>query len=141
VIYTVFSFSSFASLVVVDVILYAATILLELAALVALRVSAPHAARPYRVPGGWLGVWLVVLLPTTVLALAIVATAQSEGMGAVSLSAAGLASGVVLYPVVRFLLKRDAPDVYVPLDGEAREVDWLGERLPSLVPRERPEWR
>jgi amino acid transporter len=140
-VYTLFSYSTFASLIVVDVILYSATILLELAALVALRITLPRASRPFRVPGGWTGVFLVTALPAALVVLATVATAQSEGAEAVYLSAAGLASGVALYPLLRLLFKQGRPDVYVPLDGEITDEIWRTVKLPSLVPKARPVWR
>ncbi|MEW5987654.1 MAG: APC family permease, partial [Chloroflexota bacterium] len=92
-IYSVFTLSAFASLVVVDVMVYAASLMLEFAALVALRVKAPNMKRPFRVPGGWLGVFLVCLLPALVLALAVVSTVQEEGISALYLSLAAIATG------------------------------------------------
>src|SRR5260370_37289524 len=68
---SVFSLNAFATLVVVDVVLYSAALLLELAALVVLRVKLPDIRRPFRVPGGWPGITLVVLFPLAVLILSV----------------------------------------------------------------------
>ncbi|HET7771027.1 MAG TPA: APC family permease [Chloroflexota bacterium] len=141
-IYSLFSYQEFSWLVVVDVILYAASILLELAALVALRVRRPDARRPYRVPFGWAGIAVVVVLPTLMLALAIVATLQdAESTEAVYVAGGALLSGVALYPLLRFAFKRGAPDVFVPLDGDGNDEGWLDGALPRLVPKARPTWR
>jgi len=58
------------------VILYSATILLEFAALIALRRRLPQARRPFRVPGGWPGVIAATVLPATLVILATVVTFQ-----------------------------------------------------------------
>jgi amino acid transporter len=54
-----------------DVILYGLSLLLEFAALVALRVREPRLARPFRVPGGMLVAMLLALFPTLLIGLAI----------------------------------------------------------------------
>ena len=140
VIYSIFSWSTFAGLVVVDVILYSATILLEFAALIALRRRLPQARRPFRVPGGWPGVIAATVLPAALVVLATVITFQEEGEMAIYLSAGALLSGVVLYPVLRVLVKRGAPDVFVPVEGEESAEAWKMIKLPRLVPKARPRW-
>ena len=144
-IYSFFSYQTFAWLVVVDVILYAASILLELAALVVLRIQRPDAQRPFRVPFGWAGIAFVTIPPVLMLVLAIVASLQeAESAEAVYVAGGALLSGVVVYPLARLAFKRGRPDVYVPLAGEASaagEEDWLSQRLPGLVPKARPQWR
>jgi amino acid transporter len=54
-----------------DVILYGLSLVLEFAALVALRVREPELARPFRVPGGPVVAGLLGLLPTLLIGLAI----------------------------------------------------------------------
>src|SRR5204863_4439433 len=118
VIYSVFTWQSFGTLVVIDVVTYAATLLLEFGALIALRLKEPHMPRPFRVPGGWLGVIVITALPAIILALAIanqVADPEEGGLASLSLSAGALATGVVLYPILRLLFKRGRPDVPVSL--------------------------
>jgi len=58
-----FSALSFGKLVVIDVLLYSAALSLEFAALIMLRWKRPGFARPFRVPGGGLGVALVTIAP------------------------------------------------------------------------------
>ena len=57
-------------LVVIDVLVYGLALLLELAALVALRLREPRLARPFRVPGGLAGAVLVGVAPTALVAWA-----------------------------------------------------------------------
>jgi amino acid transporter len=148
VIYSIFSLQSFSTLVVIDVITYAATLLLEFGALIAFRLKEPSMRRPYRVPGGWIGVAVVTLLPTAILALAIanqIADPDSGGQSSLVLSAGALATGVVLYPVFRLLFKRGQPDIPVPL-GTAetplrRPSAWLAGQVGDLVPTNTPGWR
>ena len=144
VIYSVFSYQSFSWLVIVDVLLYTASIVLELAALVVLRLRLPEARRPFRIPFGWGGIAFVVVPPVLLLVLAVVASLQeAESAEAIYVAGAALLSGVVVYPVLRLLFKRGRPDVYVPLDGESPFVgeDWLTGALPRLAPKARPTWR
>jgi len=70
--YSVFSFGSFKDLAEVDVIVYSAGLLLEFLALLILRAREPSMDRPFKIPGGWPGAILVVLLPSSILLLAIV---------------------------------------------------------------------
>jgi len=55
-----------------DVILYGLSLLLEFAALVALRIREPNLPRPFRIPGGVLVAGLLGLLPAMLIGLAIV---------------------------------------------------------------------
>ncbi|MGR8934489.1 MAG: APC family permease [Gammaproteobacteria bacterium] len=109
-IYSLFTLSAFASLVVVDVILYSAALLLEFAALIALRIHAPHLPRPYRVPGGWAGVVIITCLPVAVLALAIYSTLQEEGVRALYLSLAAIFTGPLVYPFLKRGVKKQCAD-------------------------------
>ena len=61
--YSLCAFWSFKELIVLNIWLYSLTLLLEMAAFVALRYSAPALPRPWRVGGGAAGVWLVAVLP------------------------------------------------------------------------------
>ncbi len=64
VFYAGFAAFSFKELIVLNVWLYSLALLVELAAFVWLRVVAPDLPRPWRVPGGFTGVWIVVVFPT-----------------------------------------------------------------------------
>jgi len=65
---------SFKELIVLNTWLYSISLLVELAAFVRLRRTEPALPRPWRVPGGTPGMWLVALLPA-LLALLALATA------------------------------------------------------------------
>ena len=63
---------NFSKLVMLDVLLTGLSILLEFAALVALRIREPELERPYRVPGGLSGAVAIGLPPLALLILAVV---------------------------------------------------------------------
>jgi amino acid transporter len=69
--YSFFALASFKDLIVLNVWLYSLTLLLELAAFVALRLREPSLARPWRVGGGPLGLWLTAALPSAAALLAM----------------------------------------------------------------------
>lgn len=110
--YTLFSFASFKQLAEVDVIVYSSGLLLEFAALVALRIKEPEMPRPYRIPGGWFGVGLVSLLPLTLLLAAIWDQLHPKGEDAVPVqvtlgfTALALLSGPLVYAVYQAVRKR-----------------------------------
>src|SRR5262249_52873664 len=95
---------SFDKLIMLDILLYGASLVLEFLALIALRIREPELARPFRVPGGLLGAILVGVGPT---ALLIVALVKNRGetlalgrLGSVSQLGFGLvlmAAGVLYY--------------------------------------------
>jgi amino acid transporter len=119
-IYTVFILGPFQALVVVDVTIYAGALLLEVAALVALRIKHPNMKRPYKIRGGWFGVATVVLLPTAVIVIAVYFQAYFEGwQGSIGLAMIGLASGPLLYPIMRRRkLARGEVDAEIPIELE-----------------------
>src|SRR5207247_1959395 len=61
----------FKELIVLNVWLYSLTLLLELAAFVALRLREPALPRPWRVGGGAAGLWLTAALPSAAALLAM----------------------------------------------------------------------
>jgi amino acid transporter len=77
---------SFKELVVLNVWLYSLSLLVELAAFVALRLREPGLTRPWRVGGGATGMWATAVLPAA-LSVAAMATA-GWGSTAVGLLAA-----------------------------------------------------
>jgi len=90
---------SFVKLIVLDVLLTGLSLLLEFAALVALRIREPELPRPYRVPGGLAGAIGVGLLPLALLVLTAVRN-QVEPVGplnALELGAILVAAGVPAY--------------------------------------------
>jgi amino acid transporter len=111
-IYSVFILGPFQSLVVVDVTIYAFALILEFAALVALRIRAPEMSRPYKIPGGWPAIVLICLLPFGIIVFALFNQVLEEGWAhAVGLAALFLISGPILYPISKhFKTKRGETD-------------------------------
>lgn len=92
---------SFTKLVLLDVLLTGLSVLLEFAALVALRIKAPAMPRPYRVPGGVAGAALLGVPPLALLLLTAVRN-QIEPIGPISALQFGallIAAGVAAYYV------------------------------------------
>jgi amino acid transporter len=99
-------------LVEIDVLLYGGALVLELLALVVLRVREPGLARPFKIPGGLAAVTGLALLPVALLALATWegrAEPGALGMSAVGLSAAVAAVGAVWWMAERLLRWRGQP--------------------------------
>lgn len=108
VVFAVLAFGKFTDLVAVNVVLYAAALVLELAALLILRVREPDLPRPFRVPGGWPVLGLVFLLPTALATLLVVSSIQEEGWAKQGLTAGILVSGPLIYALVSGWQKRMA---------------------------------
>jgi len=84
---------SFQELIEVDMFLYAAAMILEFAALVRLRISAPDMVRPYRIPFG-LGGAIAISIPPVGLCLVSIALADDATK---FLSLGAIAMGVLVY--------------------------------------------
>jgi amino acid transporter len=92
----------FQRLVELDVMIYGASLALEFAALVMLRVKEPRVVRRVKVPGGIAGAALVGVLPMGLLAWMLAEAGNEGGRSATVLVAAGLiAMGPVIYLVHR----------------------------------------
>lgn len=90
---------TFTKLVVLDILLYAAEVVLEFLALIAFRIRRPELRREARIPGGWPGVILATLLPTALAGVVLAASLRAGGGGidqAVILLLVVL-SGVLIY--------------------------------------------
>jgi amino acid transporter len=88
---------NFSKLVMLDVLLTGLSILLEFAALVALRIREPGLMRPYRVPGGLAGAIAIGLPPLALLILAVIRNnAEPVGpMNALQLGCLIVLAGVI----------------------------------------------
>jgi amino acid transporter len=105
--YSLFSFASFKSLADADVMVYSAGLALEFAALVILRFREPDLPRPFRIPGGWPAVVMIVLLPAAILAAAI--NDQLHGDSALLLKLVtpiALATGPLVWWLSRIVIRR-----------------------------------
>jgi len=69
---------SFERLVELDISLYGLSLILEFAALVALRIRQPHLPRPYRIPGQFAGVLLTSSPPLAIVVWAILASRHEQ---------------------------------------------------------------
>lgn len=84
---------SFQELIEVDMFLYAASMIIEFAALVWLRIKAPAMARPYRIPGGTAGAVAISIAPVALCLLSIgLANDATKYVGL-----AGVALGLLVY--------------------------------------------
>lgn len=108
VIYAALAFFDFRDLVVVDTILFSAGYILIFASLVRLRSLHPKTPRPYRVPGGWAGVWLVALVPSLVAVGACLMANFEEVRWGLAAAATGLPACAVCF-TLRRLFSRTAP--------------------------------
>ena len=95
---------NFERLVVLDILLYGLSLVLEFVALVALRLREPAMVRPFKIPGGMLGAVLIGVLPT-LLILAALLRNHDERIGNFSGLTVGLtliAAGPAVYLLSRF---------------------------------------
>ena len=101
---------NFSKLVMLDVLLTGLSILLEFAALVALRMREPEMPRPYRVPGGMPGAIAIGLPPLALLVLAVIRNeAEPVGpMNALQLGCLIILAGVGCYFVAARFRSRSA---------------------------------
>lgn len=123
VIYTVFATNAFESLVIVDVTLNTLVLIGCFFALWRLRATLPNMPRK-KVPGGYVGLFLVTLGPVAVMAFAIYSQIVEEGGASPLLYAAGaMVVGALLYFPLRKLIKEKyaIPDVD-PFTAELEEV-------------------
>jgi amino acid transporter len=105
-------YPDFEALAVIDVTLYSGYFLLELAALVVLRIREPQMNRPFKVPGGWPGIILLCALPLGIIVIALAGQIQDAGwFGSVGLALLAMSTALVLYPIARWWkLKKGYPD-------------------------------
>jgi len=100
----------FERLITIDILIYGLSLVLELVALVALRIREPELARPFRVPGGMTGVLAVGIFPTMLLSLAAVKGGDERilGMSSLMFGLILVAAGFVVYAAM-VVVKRAMP--------------------------------
>jgi len=91
----------FEKLVLIDIMIYGGSLLLEFVALVVLRVREPDLPRPFRVPGGMVGATLIAIGPAALIGLAIY-RAYGEQAGPVNALALGM--GIAVAGVIAYFL-------------------------------------
>lgn len=99
---------SFDRLVLLDVLLYGASLVLEFVALTALRIREPDMPRPFRMPGGIAGTILAAVGPIALLICALIKSRADKlwGVSAFAVGIAIAAVGVLIPFVVAHLSKR-----------------------------------
>ncbi len=110
VIFSIFSLQAFQFLVVVDVFLNMLVLMAEFLALWVLRFKRPDLPRK-KVPGGWIGLVVITILPASIITLAIVSQVAEEGMTSITYALAAMAVGAALYFPIRRWVKKGVPDV------------------------------
>jgi amino acid transporter len=102
----------FVKLIELDIAIYGLSLVLEFAALIALRINEPDLPRPFRVPGGLLGAILISMGPVVLIALAIVDSYHRHAtyLG-VTFNNLALSSVVILVGFVQYWLatRRSGP--------------------------------
>ena len=90
---------SFDRLLMLDILLYGVSLVLEFIALILLRVQEPGLPRPFTIPGGLIGVILAGVGPTLLLIVALIKN-RDEQIGRISALTVALtimAAGVIVY--------------------------------------------
>lgn len=119
VIYSAFSLLSFKKLVVINVLIYTVSLLLEFAALIRLRFTRPDLERPFKIPGGMVGIGLALssLLMYAVACIVFTITGEDDSWLQILLVIALLLTGPFLYAFQKWL--KEQP--------KTEEVVWLHE--------------
>jgi amino acid transporter len=96
---------SLERILLMDILLYGASLSLEFVALIVLRIKQPDLARPFRVPGGLAGAVVVSVFPCALLVLAAVLNHQEKigAIGAATLAAGIAICGLMVYPLAKNL--------------------------------------
>jgi amino acid transporter len=104
----IFIFNDFEALATVDVLLYCSVLFLEFASLIVLRLREPGMKRPFKIPGGWFGVILVLLGPLVIISIAIKGQIDDVGVWeAVGKALLLMATGPILYPIAKWWKRRN----------------------------------
>jgi amino acid transporter len=119
VIFSIFTLQAFEVLVVIDVFLNMLVLLACFFAMWVLRFKDPDRPRQ-KVPGGWIGLALITVCMTAVVALAIVFNYLDSGIDTISWALIAMAIGAVLYFPLRLFIKPGVPDVN-PYESPAEE--------------------
>jgi amino acid transporter len=99
VIYSLFALLDFRKLVAMDVLLYSIALMLEFVALIKLRWHRPDLERPFKIPGGWLGLTLMTcaLAAFALACLTFTLVGREESWKQVAIVAAMLLTGPLAF--------------------------------------------
>lgn len=125
VLFLVLETGTFDNLLTITVILYAVALLLEFAALIALRIKEPNMRRPFKVPGGLFGAIFIAIPPAVILFMATRGTyldiyndkeqGPQAALNFLLMAGGVLATGPIAYLITKAFVKRGRPDVEVPI--------------------------
>jgi amino acid transporter len=101
----------FEKLAALSVLVGGCVLLLEFATLIAMRRKHPDLARPFKVPGGAVVTYLILVIPALVIATAVYFTVLESGLFAgVGLAVIGLLTGVVAFFLLTPVKRRSGID-------------------------------
>ncbi len=104
----------FEKLAAMSVLMGGCVMMLELITLIMLRRRQPDLHRPFRVPGGAAGPYIILLFPLFVISIAVFYTVRESGLfQGVGLALIGLSTGVVAYFLLRGRKQRSGIDLRV----------------------------
>jgi amino acid transporter len=110
----------FEKLASMSVLMGGCVMVLELITLIVLRRRRPDLARPFKVPGGWFGPIIILLLPVFVITVAVWFTVLESGLfEGIGIALIGLGSGVVAYVVLLPFKRRSGIDQRVDFEAGA----------------------
>jgi amino acid transporter len=103
---------SLERILLMDILLYGASLILEFVALIVLRVTEPQLTRPFRIPGGTIGAICIAVCPCLLLVLAAALNRHEKigSIGAATLAVGVAICGVVAYPLVKKVCAQLAPE-------------------------------
>lgn len=101
VIYSLLSYQEFSFLISLSVITYSAAVVLEFIALWVLRLREPGLHRPFKVPGSWIGLTAVCLLPFAI----IIGAIAGEDPNGLVVPLLALLSGSVCFLIAKKFLR------------------------------------
>ncbi|MDE3235260.1 MAG: APC family permease [Bacteroidota bacterium] len=102
---------TFSDLVFIDVTLYGGGLLLEFISLLALRIKAPDEKRPFKIPLNNWGIAIMILLPLSVLLIALIASCTS-GNGShtpIVFALLALVSPEIIWQLIKWYRKNENP--------------------------------
>jgi len=101
VILSVMSLIKFDKLAEFDVIFYSLGLLIELAALLMLRIKEPDLIRPFKIPGGKIGLFMTIFFPVLLIMLVLFDMLHEKKIWAPAVMLAALLSGIVIWQFVK----------------------------------------